>query len=162
MVYIDINRSNTHADPLLGSRWAQMWVHMWVHTLGTFLVYVTKGKTKKLHKLINNMISGKTQNPMPPNKTDEELANEFANHFLDKVEKIRSKLTTTRPHTPKAYNTQALSRFTTLTEDQLHKVIMDMPTKSCELDIISTKLLRKVLHSCIPVIMKIITGQGRL
>ena len=34
------------------------------------------------------MISGKTQNPIPPNKTDEELANEFANHFLYKIEKI--------------------------------------------------------------------------
>ena len=43
MVYIDINGSNTHADPLLGSRWAQMWIHMWVHTLVIFLVYVTKG-----------------------------------------------------------------------------------------------------------------------
>ena len=43
MVYIDINRSNTHADPPLGSRWAQMWVHMWVHTLVILLVYVTTG-----------------------------------------------------------------------------------------------------------------------
>ena len=102
------------------------------------------------------MISGKTQNPMPPNKTDDELANEFANHFLDKIEKIRSKPTTTRPYIPKAYNTPALQRFATLTEDQLCKVIMDMPTKSCELDIISTKLLKQVLHSCIPAIMKII------
>ena len=33
MVYIDINRSNTHADPPLGSRWAQMWVHTWVPVL---------------------------------------------------------------------------------------------------------------------------------
>ena len=49
------------------------------------------------------MINGKTQNPMPPNKTDEDIANEFANHFRDKIEKIRSKLTTTRPCTPKAY-----------------------------------------------------------
>ena len=31
-----------------------------------------------------------------------------------------------------------------------------MPTKSCELDIISIKLLKQVLHSCIPAIMKII------
>ena len=31
-----------------------------------------------------------------------------------------------------------------------------MPTKSCELDVISTKLLKQVLHSCIPAIMKII------
>ena len=45
MVYIDINMSNTHADPPMGSRWAQMWIHMWVHTLVISLVYVTKGKT---------------------------------------------------------------------------------------------------------------------
>ena len=93
---------------------------------------------------------------MPPHKTEEELANEFVNHFLYKIERIRSKLTTTRPYTPKAYNTPALQRFTKLTEDQLYRVIMDMPTESCELDIISTKLLNQVLHSCILAIMKII------
>ena len=93
---------------------------------------------------------------MPPIKTNEELANEFANHFLDKIEKIRSELTTREPYTPKAYDTPALWIFTTLTEDQLCKVIMDMPTKSCELDIISTKLLKQVVHSCIPAITKII------
>ena len=102
------------------------------------------------------MISGKTQNPMPPNKTDEQLANEFANHFLDKIEKIISELTTTEPYTPKAYDTPVLRRFATLTKDQLYKVIMDMATKSCELDAITTKLLKQVLHSCIPAITKII------
>ena len=102
------------------------------------------------------MISGKTQNPMPPNKTNEELANEFAIHLLEKIEKIRSELTTTEPYTPWAYNTPALWSFTTLTEDRLYKVIMDMPTKSCVLDIVSTKLLKQVLHSCIPAITKII------
>ena len=101
------------------------------------------------------MTSGKPPNPMPPNKTDEELANEFANYFLDKLEKIRSKFTAVRPYTPTVYDTPALQRLTTLTTDLLYKVIMDMPTKSCELDIISTKLLKQVLHSCIPAVMKI-------
>ena len=45
MVYMDTNESNTHADPPLGSRWAQMWVHMWAQTLVLFLVYVTKGNS---------------------------------------------------------------------------------------------------------------------
>ena len=48
---------------------------------------------------------------MPPNKTDEELANEFANHFLDKIEKIRSELTTTKPYIPKAYNTASTMKI---------------------------------------------------
>ena len=45
---------------------------------------------------------------MPPNKTDEELANEFANNFLNKTEKIRSKLTAVKPHIPKEYDTPTL------------------------------------------------------
>ena len=45
MVYMDTNESNTHADPMLGSRWAQMWVHMGAQTLVIILVYVTKGNT---------------------------------------------------------------------------------------------------------------------
>ena len=43
---METNESNTHADPLLGSRWAQMWVHMWAQILVQFLVYVTKGNIK--------------------------------------------------------------------------------------------------------------------
>ena len=43
MVYMNTDETNTHADPLLGSRWAQMWVHMWTQVLVIFLVYVTKG-----------------------------------------------------------------------------------------------------------------------
>ena len=50
------------------------------HSLHT-IILESKHDIKKLYKIINNMISGKTQNPMPPNKTDEQLANEFANHF---------------------------------------------------------------------------------
>ena len=42
---MDTDETNTHADPLLGSRWAQMWVHMWAQVLVIFLVYVTKGNT---------------------------------------------------------------------------------------------------------------------
>ena len=36
MAYINTDRSNTHTDPLLGSRWAQMWVYIWVHVLVIF------------------------------------------------------------------------------------------------------------------------------
>ena len=42
---MDTNRYNTHADLLLGSRWAQIWVHMWAQSMVRFLVYVTKGNT---------------------------------------------------------------------------------------------------------------------
>ena len=53
------------------------------HSLHTLIVE-SKHNTKQLYKLTNNMTSGKTLNPMPPNKTDEDLANKFANYFLKK------------------------------------------------------------------------------
>ena len=43
MVQMVTDETNTHADPLLSSRWAQNWVHMWAQVLVIFLVYVTKG-----------------------------------------------------------------------------------------------------------------------
>ena len=77
------------------------------HSLHT-LILQSKQDTNKLHKLINHMTSGKTLNPMPPNRTDEELEKKIANYFLDKIEKIRSKLTAIRSYTPKVYDTPAL------------------------------------------------------
>ena len=75
------------------------------------LILQSKYDAKKLYKIINNMTGGKTLNPMPSNKTGEELANKFDNYFLDKIEKIRSKLTAIKPYTPKKYDTPALQRI---------------------------------------------------
>ena len=66
-----INESNTHADPLLGSRWAQMWVHMWAETMVRILVYVTKGKTH-LSKVYANTMPNSLHNN---NDKDEQMVN---------------------------------------------------------------------------------------
>ena len=59
MVYMHTNRSNTHADPPLGSRWAQMWVHIWAQILVQFLVYVTKGNIQaNLNHFDCHIVSG--------------------------------------------------------------------------------------------------------
>ena len=47
--------------------------------------------TKKLYVLINNITSSTKDNPKPSttSTTDEELANEFADFLINKIEKIR-------------------------------------------------------------------------
>ncbi len=45
--------------------------------------------TKNLYSLVNNIKGVKKQNPMPENITDENLAENFADFFLNKVLKIR-------------------------------------------------------------------------
>ena len=57
---MDIDETITHADPPLGSRWAQMWVHMWAQVLVIFLVYVTKGNTLTILRSERHL-SGLTQ-----------------------------------------------------------------------------------------------------
>ena len=47
-----------------------------------------KGDTKALYKLTNNVTGSESSNPMPPNKSDAQLADELADFFLDKIGKI--------------------------------------------------------------------------
>ena len=48
--------------------------------------------TKSLYALVANLTSTKSENPLPPNQSDEDLANMFADFFMEKIEKIRSSL----------------------------------------------------------------------
>ena len=45
--------------------------------------------SKKLFNLINNLTGRVKSNPMPPGRTDETMANEFADFFLGKINKMR-------------------------------------------------------------------------
>ena len=42
MVQMVTTKSKTHADPPLGSRWAQMWVYMWAQQLVIFWYMLPK------------------------------------------------------------------------------------------------------------------------
>ena len=48
-----------------------------------------------------------------------------------------------------------------MTQDDVRKLILKMPTKSCELDAIPTQLLKQILPSILPVITKIINTSLR-
>ena len=45
----------------------------------------TKKDTKELFHLVNRLTGNTTQNPVPPNKTGKELAEDFAEFFLSKI-----------------------------------------------------------------------------
>ena len=46
-----------------------------------------KNNAKELFLLVNKLTGNTAQNPLPPNKTNEELTEDFAGYFLSKIEK---------------------------------------------------------------------------
>ena len=47
------------------------------------------GNTKKLYSLVSYLTRSEIENPMPPGKTDGELAEEFAEYFMQKIKTMR-------------------------------------------------------------------------
>ena len=52
-----------------------------------------KGETKELYKLVNTLMGTTSSNPHPNHTNDKLLANEFADFFMNKIQKIRDNLT---------------------------------------------------------------------
>ena len=83
---------------------------------------------------------------MPSSTGDKKLANDFADYFIEKIQKIRDNLDTNPKFKPTRNSTiTPLKIFKPTTVDEVTTTIMGMKTKSCELDFLPTSLLKKAL-----------------
>ena len=126
------------------------------HMLSSQIIEAGKD-TKKLFRLIDMMTGKNKSNPLPPSSNNEELAEEFAAFFINKIRKIRDALDTGPKFKPtQQSSSKSLENFTNLMEDEVEKIIMSMPTKSCKLDAIPTKVLKEISTPLLPLLTKII------
>ena len=93
---------------------------------------------------------------MPPGKSDAQLAEEFANFFIDKIHKICQQFQDTDAYVSEASNIPQLRRFSPMTESAVERTINSMQSKSCELDAIPTPLLKILISKCLPFITRIV------
>ena len=100
---------------------------------------------EKLFKLLNNIIGNKNENQLPKGTIDSKLAEDFADLFLEKIDKIREGFTNLPAYQPNERDTSKLKNCMTITQDQLKKTIKEMLTKSCQLDVTPTDKLKKIL-----------------
>ena len=107
--------------------------------------------------MVNNIMGKKSLNPLPEPKSDEILA-DFANFFLNKTETIREKFHNIPPYEPTEAHLPQLSKFSTLSEEEVKETIMGMQSKTCELhvDQIPTDNLKHILQSCLQFLTKIV------
>ena len=77
-----------------------------------------KKDTKELFHLINKLTGNTIYNPLPPYKTDEELAEDIAKFFLSKTEKIRESFTNMPAYKAIYHDTAKFASFCPLTEKE--------------------------------------------
>ena len=53
-------------------------------------IYKNRKNTKGLFQIINKLTGNKAENPMPPDKTAEELTDDFSTFFLEKSTKYEN------------------------------------------------------------------------
>ena len=97
-----------------------------------------------------------TSNPLPPSASDKELANVFADYFMNKIQSIRDSLHAHSKYSAPPGNASNFSAFVPLSTSNVMKIILGIKTKSCEIDPIPTKLLKEILPSVIEPITKIV------
>ena len=122
---------------------------------------------KALFKVIDEILHTKDQKPLPKYDSLQDLLNQFSDFFQKKIQTIRDNLDTEIINTDATAITSVLpleesqppgtlSSFEMLTEDDVSKIIMSSPSKSCSLDPIPTWLLKQLCHCLSPVITKIV------
>ena len=106
---------------------------------------------RQIYTICNQPLGRTKESPLPPGFTNKELADRFNNYFIDKIAKIRLILLEICSQLPKyieveaAPSTTTLSRFCNLSQQEVRKMILATPNKSCELDPIPTDLLKHIL-----------------
>ena len=115
-----------------------------------------KGNTKELYKIFNQIAGVKEENPMPSGFSNEDLANTFADYFMDKILDIRQSLCHKPKYEPKGVEATTFCEFRELSPAEIRSIIKSMPTKSCELDVLPAKLIKQYLDDLLPLITTII------
>ena len=88
-----------------------------------------RGDTKGLYKHTCNLTGVTTPNPWPEANSNEDLAEQFAEFFLDKITKIREKFADNLIYKPTASDVPRLRSFSPMTESVIIKVINRMQSK---------------------------------
>ena len=113
--------------------------------------------SKKLFTLVNNLTNKPEPQKWPKHNTKEDLAEDFATFFKNKILKIRELFNGMKQYEVITDSSVPLLRkFAPMMEKQISLIIKQMKSKTCKLDDIPTKILKKILPVVCPLITKIV------
>ena len=116
---------------------------------------------KQLYKVTTNLL-GKTKDTVLPSIPDHyELANHFGDFFIGKIETISDNLCAPKRDSMSdidalcadiEFDGEPMTVFRPASPDEIRKIVMKAPLKSCELDPIPTHILKSCMDSLLPMI----------
>ena len=119
-------------------------------------VLESKGDTKKLYHTINGLIKRENENPLPANRSSQDLAQHFSDFFSQKVAKIASHLQNYPNYKPPSRDVPQLSSFNQETLESVSKIITKLGNKQCELDKFPVHILNNNKEASVPNITKLV------
>ncbi len=122
-------------------------------------IHEANGDQKRLFSIIQSLTCVNRDNPLPDHVSIQQLANDFANFFIKKIEKIRNEIDVQDidpPVLPSGPDCQEFSSFNLLSESDVKKLVTESNTTSCELNPLPTHLLKQCIDIILPVLTKMI------
>ena len=93
---------------------------------------------------------------MPNHKDTQQLTEEFADHFLNKIVRIHDALDDLPLYIPPTRIVPELHEFRPMLGEEIKEIIMASPSKFCKLDSIPTVLLKRLLPVVLPDITSLV------
>ena len=78
--------------------------------------------SKQLFRALNSILGNISENPLPTGTTDSQLAEEFANFFLNKIDKIREGFTNIPSYQLRQLDTPKLKKFKTVAQSHFREL----------------------------------------
>ena len=88
-----------------------------------------RGDTKNLYSLVYQLTGKEKENPLPERESDEDLANKFADYFMNKIPTICDSLKECEKFHPVLNNDKdTLAQFEPMSEEEVREIINSMQT----------------------------------
>ena len=123
------------------------------------LVDECSDNSKKLFRVINSLTKQKSSESLPPHDDPLMLANEFGSFFCRKIELINEEIDKldVMPINVEHCSPEVLFKaFSSLSQDEIRRLILNAPNVSCQLDSIPTYLLKNCCDVLCPIITKMV------
>jgi hypothetical protein len=124
------------------------------------LISSATANPRKVWTTVNDFLHRKSRPVLPSHECLKSLFQSFATFFSDKILKLHtnllSKSSHISPHSDPPFHPVIQSNFQPVTHDEVSKLLSQSPATDCDLDPISTSLLKQCASVLLPTITNII------